>query len=249
MSKPKELHFFIDEEGFDPAPYITDPRERRLFGDFRTWREGSRWYSTYFDATVAVRGEATVAYTFPWYTGVPDRIAEVLGEPMLIYVVRDPVERAASHYHQFRAGGIEWRSVEEALGGPESVYTGPSRYATVLDRYLARFPRERIHIVRQEALLADRQTTLREVFAFLGVDEGYWTDEFERRRNRSDLKWRTEGSRLARVVRRLTGRTGASDAPAVSRELRAELVSRLEPEIAGLENLTGMDLAGWRAVD
>jgi hypothetical protein len=266
MSDPKELHFFIDAEGFDPSPFIADPREAALFGEVRTWDCGVDWYSGYFDPAAAVRGESTVAYTFPWYQGVVDRIADTVGDARLIYVVRDPVERTVSHYHQFRAGGPEWRKIEDAISRPDCVYVGPTRYATILERYLERFPRERIYVLRQDELLSNRRRVLGSIFRFLGVDDSFFSEEMDDRLNRSDVKWsaarheqrsaltkailaptRLLPSRARTRLRRLRSvRPDRYERPEASDELRTRLITWLEPEISGLEKLAGMDLADWR---
>lgn len=266
MSQPKELHFFIDEEGFNPAPYVSDPSEARLFGEWRTWRLGTDWYAQHFAPEAPVRGESSVAYSFPWYEGTAERMAAVVPEARIIYLVRDPVERIVSHYRQYRGGGREWRSLEEALRDPNNVYSAATRYGTVLDRYLDHFSRERMLVIRQDELRDDRRGVLERVYRFLEVDPGFVSPEFEMERNRTDVKGRAyhlaERLRLspaagplrrmpapikARIERRLARpRADRSERPVVRAEIRRRLVDYLEPEIARLEQVTGWNLDRWR---
>jgi hypothetical protein len=266
VSSPKELRFFLAAEDFDPEPFISEPRERRLLGGTGNWERGKRWYASHFSAGAPVRGESSATYTAPWYRQVAPRMAEVLPEAKLIFVVRDPVERIVSHYMHFLSLGREWRPLNTAVARPRSVYVACSRYASVLRPFLERYPRSRIHLMRQEDLLLRRRETLREVFAFLGVDERFWSPKMERLRHPSGRKGRrfrialrVGRSRLAAPLYRLPqeakwaieratySRRGGAERPRVDEALGRELREELEPEIAALEDLTGWDLRDWRS--
>lgn len=67
---------------------------------------GLDWYSRWFDAASAVRGEASVTYTaFPNFPGIPKRMFETIPEAKLLYIVRDPIDRIVSDYvHRFSEG-------------------------------------------------------------------------------------------------------------------------------------------------
>ena len=265
MSSPKELFFFISEDDFDPEPFISEPGERRLFGRTKNWSRGTAWYVSHFRADLPVRGESTPSYASPWYPGVAARMAQMLPEAKLIFMVRDPIERIVSQYMHFLAGGAEWRPLTAAVG-PSSVYVERSRYASLLRPFLEHFPRSRILLLRQEDLLGRRRETLQEVFRFLGVDELFWSPKMERLRQVSGRKGRGYGlaqrfseSRLAAPVYRLpqeakwvleritSGRPRAAERPTVDDALRRRLLEQLEPEIASLEELTGWELSEWRA--
>ncbi|MDQ4106576.1 MAG: sulfotransferase domain-containing protein, partial [Actinomycetota bacterium] len=144
-------------------------------------------------------------------------------EARLVYLVRDPIERAVSQYRHHRAEGAEKRPIEEALPDPQSQYLARSRYHERLVPYLARFPRKRILILTQEDLLADRRATMREVYRFAGVDEAFWSSEHEQRWNAS----------------------GEAPAP-LAGPLRRRLVAELSDDAYRLRELAGRDFPGWR---
>ena len=265
MSSPKELCFFLAEEDFDPEPFISEPRERRLFGPAFNWSRGRRWYEGHFRAGMPVRGESTPGYASLWYPGVASRMAQVVPEAKLIFVVRDPIDRIVSHYMHNRDAGVEWRPLAEAVERPRNAYVGRTMYASLLQPFLKRYPRSRILILRQEDLLRRRRETIGDLFRFLEVDERFWSPKMERERQPSGRK-----GRRFRLVRRLQlSRLGSSfyrlpqeakwvleriafsrspaERPTVDERLRRRLLEGLEPEIAGLEELTGWDLAAWRA--
>jgi len=265
MSSPKELNFFTSEEGFDPEPFIAQPLDRELIRATTNWSRGQEWYESHFNGDAPVRGESSPAYASPWHHGVADRMAQVVPDARLIFMVRDPIDRAVSHYTHLLGEGRERRRVDDALRSSTDLYLGRSRYAALLRPFLERFPRSRILVLRQEDLLSRRRETIGAAFRFLGLDERFWSERMERERNvsrrsgrRTGLLRRLRGSRLAGVgyrlphemkwvVERLSGSSTANALPTPDDETRRALLDQLEPEIAGLEEITGWDLSEWRA--
>jgi hypothetical protein len=169
MSAVKEPHFFAGPENGTPFP----PERIADLGE----------YERLFDPAFAVRGEASPSYTnAPRREGVPERIAELVPDAKLVYLVRDPIERTVSHYRHAVAAGKEQRSLPEALSeisDPHSYLACHSLYARQLELYLRRFPEDGVIVVDQAELLSDREATLRAIFAFLDVDEAFTSEHFE----------------------------------------------------------------------
>jgi hypothetical protein len=144
-------------------------------------------YERLFDPAFEVRGEASPCYAlYPRRKGVPERIKDLVPDAKLIYLVRDPVDRALSHYRFGVAVEDERRSLHDALtdfSDPNSLYTCPGFYAVQLERYLEYFEDGQILVVDQADLLTDRQATLSEIFAFLGVDDSFVSPRFHEEAN------------------------------------------------------------------
>lgn len=159
--RPRELHFFDLEENH---------------------RRGVDWYRSHF-ATWS--GQARVAQTSPLYLylpGVASRIAELLPEARLIFLLRHPADRIRSHYwHEVRYG---WESlpVRRALElesvrlteGPESVrhysYVDRSRYSRQLERYRPAFEDGRVLLLHFSELARSPLLTWQRCLEFLGLD-------------------------------------------------------------------------------
>jgi len=113
-------------------------------------------------------------------------------EAKLIALLRDPVDRALSHYHHEVALGREPLSFEEAIDAePERTrgeeqrmvrepgyfshawwdytYLARGRYAEQLERWLAVFPPEQLFVVASEELASDPGQTYSRVLGFLGA--------------------------------------------------------------------------------
>ena len=85
------LHEYLDRH-----PEIAMAREKELdfFVEQKNWSRGVDWYERQF-AAAPVRGESSPSYTaYPRYRGVPERIRRIVPDAKLVYLVRDPVERA-----------------------------------------------------------------------------------------------------------------------------------------------------------
>lgn len=153
-----------------PQVFVSSPKEPHFF--FHNWDRGVSWYETLFEPGRAqsARGEASTSYSqAPHVPGVPERIASVVPDVKLVYVIRNPVDRIRSQYAHFVDRWRESLSLEQAIIS-RPVYLNASRYAAQLEMYLAHFQREQILIVSSEELRVNREAVLRQVFNFIEVD-------------------------------------------------------------------------------
>lgn len=166
----------------------------------RKYTKGPLWYRAHFPTEVRkhriettlhhpfVVGEATPHYLFN--PRVPERVATVLPDAKLMVLLRNPVERAFSHYRLCLQGNVETRSFAECVAEEERhieaglddycrlvgdsrsarhSYLAHGLYAAHLQRWFRYVPRERLLIMKSEDFFADPAATLHEAFAFLGV--------------------------------------------------------------------------------
>ena len=249
-----------------PEVYVPDKKELYFFTAEDNWDRGIDWYEAQFRAAGDARavGEASVGYSMhPRFDGVPERIAKVLPEVRLIYLVREPVERMISQYRHHAWHGWEVLPIDRALR-ENPVYLDTSRYAMQIERYLDHFGRDAFMVIRTEQLKSDRAATLRTVFDFLGVESRSEIDNVDRefhtsagkRRVRpiagsvqSNTVYRTVSRFIPLRVRRSLYRLGTewiSEQPGISVGLRAHLHDRLRPDVLRLmeyANDPGFD--GW----
>ena len=247
MSKPKELNFFIEE---------------------RNWPRGIDWDKTQFDPDARVRGEASPNYTaFPQHEGVPQRMAEVVPDAKLIYMVRDPIERIAAHWVHNYAKRREKGTLEQTLVHPNTSYVTRSKYAMQLERFLEHYPKEQVLVFQQSELRHKRMETLRQVFEFIGVDAEFNHPRFEQERHQTSGK--TRATRLAvRLEKMGRGRRGrffpsnfwlvlddrlplrrAIKRPDVKAALPEETLEELRADALRLRELTGRDFSNWKIWD
>jgi len=175
----KEVHFF--DGGLRP--------------EVDTFAKGAAWHRAHFPLRRKLGHDVKVFEASPLYMFhplAPDRIASIIPDVKLIAVLRDPVERAISHYGHEKRKGRESLPILEAMMAEESrlegalreknykshefihfSYKARGRYAEQLLRYCNRFPAENILILQNRDLLLRTRETLCSVFKFLGVNPSH----------------------------------------------------------------------------
>jgi hypothetical protein len=94
----KEVHYFDQQENFSKGIEWY----RRCFPS-PVWEDGRR----------SITGEASPSYLINRYA--PERLAGAVPEARLIVLLRNPVDRAYSHYHMAVRNGNELKSFEEVV--------------------------------------------------------------------------------------------------------------------------------------
>jgi len=142
-------------------------------------------------------GEATPHYLET--AEVPGRLWEVLPKTKIVVLLRNPIDRALSHYHHWLRFKWEKRSFEaaiaselELLSDPVNLSCEPSAavrdsqkflwrglYFQFLQNWLSVFPREQLLILRSEDLYENPQPIYDRVLEFLELP-AYQLDEFRR---------------------------------------------------------------------
>lgn len=122
-------------------------------------------------------GEASTSYL--WDEETPRRIREFNPATRIIIMLREPVQRAYSHYLNDVREGYEKRpfltAIEEDLRaerkgwGVSSLYVDLGRYCEQVRRYLEFFPGQ-VLVLFFEEFIRDPRAALRQTFSFLGVD-------------------------------------------------------------------------------
>jgi sulfotransferase family protein len=175
-------------------PQITGPSWKEVSFFDRHYARGEAWYRGNFPNSLRARGlvgEASPSYLF--HPLAPERVAALVPQAKLVALVRNPADRAFSHYQHEVALGREPLSFEQALEAEDErlrgeedrmrsdpayfsqawwdyTYRARGRYAEQLERWLAVFPREQLLIVPNEDLDAEPGETHARVLAFLGAE-------------------------------------------------------------------------------
>ncbi|MBO7447902.1 sulfotransferase domain-containing protein [bacterium] len=187
-SPVKELFYFDD--------YYTRPIE---------------WYKSFFPTkkeqeklerdlvASVITGEASPSYFFHPYAA--KRIKETLPQIKLILVLRDPIERAYSHYNHIKRLNREPLSFEEAIEkeqeritpdieklAKDEFYKADQRrdysyltrgyYAKQLKEWFKHFPKEQLLIVQSEEFYRETPKVYNEIVEYLGLNS-YTLPTFE----------------------------------------------------------------------
>ncbi|NET41317.1 tetratricopeptide repeat protein [Okeania sp. SIO2B3] len=152
------------------------------------FHRGIDWYQAHFpcisESKKFLTGEASTTYFDAQYA--PCRIFHFFPKTKLILIMRNPVDRAISHYyHQVRLNK-EFRSCEVAINSQleklskiyhpnywnfAGDYIASGVYVEFLKKWLAIFPREQLLILKSEDFYRDSATTMKQVFDFLDLPD------------------------------------------------------------------------------
>jgi len=180
MSEPKEVNFFSKEEIEAQGLYYTD---------FKVKDMGA--YQRLFDGVKHEKavGEGSVSYLY--YPDTPKKIKVALPDVKIIILLRNPVERAFSHYlMDLRLGlvDIPFENIVSHDVTNQKIdlfyqqYIELGLYYEQVKRYLNIFGQEKVKIYLQEDLRTRSDDVITGLYAFLGVDKSYRPD-MERQHN------------------------------------------------------------------
>jgi hypothetical protein len=189
MSPVKEPCYFA---------YAENPPEMAGPGDEAANRESGAVYASdaYHElfagaTTESIVGEASPVYLYD--EDAPRLLRNQCPDATLIAILRNPIERAYSHYLQLVQSGREpLDSFEAALDAEKERreagwewswhYRRMGFYGRQVARYLDHFDREQMHVYRFEELTADPVGFAQTVYQALGVDPSFEPDTSVRRR-------------------------------------------------------------------
>lgn len=264
MSPEKETDYFsLGDLPPEDVPRNASAYRARTLADYERLFAGA--------GTARAVGEASPTYLF--YPRSAERMQRLLPDAKVVCILRDPVERAYSHFALARKMGFELEEDFEAAVALEDqrwaedrsmrfTYTRASLYHDGLRAFLERYPRERTLVLPFDDLAADPASTMRRVHAFLGVDPSFAPDvSVVHNRSmlpRSGLVREAFGRpfRLRRFLQRnlpprLVTRLGnliMRRPPGVPADTRARLLPRFVEDVRRLEALLGRDLSAWRSI-
>jgi hypothetical protein len=179
----KELHFFDQPEHFD---------------------NGAEWYRRCFprlslkDGQRSITGEATPYYLFD--PPVAERMAEIVPKARLITLLRNPIDRAYSHYQMQVKRGTEPRTFEEAIEQQHSSYVSRGIYVDQLLRWFEFFSKEQMLILKSEDFFERPVEILKVVLTFLDLPD--WqpdASDLQQRRHTGAYKQKMDPSTRRRL--------------------------------------------------
>lgn len=255
------LHYYL---GFHPGISASQPKELNFFIEGNNWERGVDWYASHFDPTAPVRLESSPNYTtWPHHEGIAERMAEVVPDAKLIFLVRDPIARIEAHWVHNYAKRRERGTVIETITHPNTTYVLRSRYFMQLERFMRFYDREQILVFQQSDLRDRRPQTLREVFEFVGVDPAFEHKAFNAVRHRTSKKRRATraGMKIQEWSRTDWGRrvpkvfwnyaegglrlSKPIERPNLREELPDDVLEALREDALRLREFTGRDFANW----
>jgi len=255
----KDVHFF---RSWDEQPALCDGKP-------------IEFYHGLFDDRASARVRVDVsAGLLGGGTQTARRMQPLMPDCRFVAILRDPVERAASHY-TYLSGRVELpyglRELAEdpRLPDPHEILRD-GFYARRLEEFFEFYPRDRFLVLLYDDLLADPRAFLRKVYTFLDVDPELEPSQLnhrinEPRRVRSKVLYRLQVSlgsyflrrglhRLRKLAKRLrlpewVGRLNERrlERQPIDLPTRRALRDLYRSDVERLSTLISRDLAMWLA--
>jgi hypothetical protein len=183
------LHKYLGQH-----PYIIPSFKKEVHFFDKSFHKGKSWYKSHFPIFKRLRkklsGEASPYYIF--HPLVPERIYSIIPNVKLILILRNPIDRAYSHYNMEYNRGDEKNSFKEVIKLEERrlkneehkirkgqyswehqchSYLARGKYVEQLENWLKFFRKKQILIITSEDLFLNPQKECSKLFKFLGLPD------------------------------------------------------------------------------
>jgi|MTBAKSStandDraft_2_1061841.scaffolds.fasta_scaffold03295_7 hypothetical protein len=153
-----------------PDVFMPDIKEPAFFSKY--YNKGLEWYESLFAKARPgqITGEATVEYMVD--ADSPLRIKKDIPNIKLIFILRNPIDRAWSHYWHRVKMGEETRKFEDILHGKAVLEEYIIRYGfyyKCIERYYNLFGADQIKIVILEEAATNFSAVISDIYFFIGI--------------------------------------------------------------------------------
>ncbi len=269
------LYYYLQQH---PRVYMSPVKEPDFFcfeGRKDLGNHSITRIEAYQDLFRDVSGEEAIGEASHCYLYEPravERIEHHIPEAKFIAVLRNPVDRAYSHFlHMVRNGTEPLTDFAQALQEDErrknpQDYVGRGLYHAQLKRYFDAFGRDSVKVYLYEDLGDAPLDTLRDAFRLLGVDDTFVPDVSLKRNVSGSPRYKTLDRflrrpsfvkealklylpaglrwRLSKAFDDLKTRNLVGPPP-VQPELRQQLIEAYREDVLKLQPLIGRDLSRW----
>lgn len=247
-------------------PDLYLPERRKEIHFFNLYYDrGLDWYQDFFPSEGSNRTMGEITPDYLYFPETPGRIHQHFPDCKFLTILRNPADRAYSHYGFLIRELDESRSFEAVMEQEPEVFDR-GLYAAQLKRYLKFFPIENFLILVFEEVMSDRDRALTQIANFLDINaDKFAPDNLKGKVNASRRSRFPQARRLVRNLRdelrnkdldwiwNMAKRSGLErlfesqqPLPKVSPAYRKALLSQYQADISSLQKLLNKDLSFWQ---
>lgn len=201
------LHTYLTAH---PDIYLPKQKETKYFVDDALYAKGiSSYEETWYSSHLNERAVGEVDPDYMYFEHALDRMREniEIDKAKFIFIFREPVSRAFSHYLMTYRRGIEPLSFKEAINAEHKriqqdyysrmhySYIDRGFYYRQVKRFLNYVDAEQILYILSEDLLYNTESTVNECFRFLGVNPDVEVN-YEERQHKASMPRSVKFTRL-----------------------------------------------------
>jgi hypothetical protein len=178
MPETKEIHFF--------NKYDSNFNEKDIFNE-----NNLGYYKKFFKR---FNGEKAIGEVTPMYLCdpyAPKRIKQILPKVKLIAILRNPIDRAYSHYWMAKSKGHTDLNFKKIVENKEDKFIKRGLYFNQLKKYYDLFDQCQIKIIIFSEIKKNEELVLKDIYNFLDVNSDFITENLNNREN-SSSKYRSK---------------------------------------------------------
>lgn len=208
------LYTMLDEH---PDIYMAKPikPEPKYFCSEDCLVKGREYYlNAYYNMDgYKAYGEKSTSYIT--VSGVSCNISILFPEMKIVFILRNPIERAVSNYWFSVKNQIEKESFLYAIKNQEEriindpmlsysvhpfAYLERGKYAKYIKRFFDYFPRERVYVIKWEDFIKDFAGEIKKIYNFLEVKDSFIPPSRNNRINASERKYNVLSSEAKKYL-------------------------------------------------
>jgi len=269
MSPVKEPFFF---SFINKKPYFKGPFDQKTNEEIITSLDE---YKNLFQGVNDEKAIGECSNSYLYFQDSAAHIKKFIPECKIIIILRNPLERAFSHYMQAVMIGHENLIFEEALKKEKErlkvnwrwhyQYVGQGMYYHQVKKYLEIFEMQMVKICFFEDLIHNPKDFMKKIYQFLGVQSEF-VPELDKIYNRSGLpknrfvhKFLRDSNLIKEITRPFTSTTmrgklynilsvinyDFKNKPIINKETRKYLADAFKNDSLKLQNIINRDLSAW----
>src|SRR3989344_5825503 len=159
-------------------------KEIHFFNNNDNYQKGLFWYESFFNKCPINKKTGEITSSYLTSPNAADRIYKLYPDVKIIICLRDPIERAFSHYlHDLRCGHLKKNIPfqKALLQNPQYIENG--LYYKYLKNYFALFPKKNILIMLYEDINKNPIKYIQTIYKFIGIDYNFIPSVINKRFN------------------------------------------------------------------
>ena len=163
-----------------PALHLPKYKETHFFRDDEKYRKGLDFYFSFHFHPSEEGMLAEINPEYSYFPACAERISENLGTIKIIFILRNPVERAYSHYKMTQSRGLESLDFISALEKEATrlntafdhinfSYISRGKYISQIERFENTFGKENVKVFLFEELIQNPEAIVKSTIEFVGL--------------------------------------------------------------------------------
>lgn len=155
-----------------PEIYLPDIKELHFFSYESVYQKGFDWYESNFSDVTVEKAVGEISPSYLPLKSTAERIYNYNPDMRLIVILRNPIDRAYSHYCMaMRTNKVE-KNIDKGLS-LNSPYVQWGLYHEQITRFMELFPKSQIKVLLFDDIKLKPKSLLKDVYSYLNVDTSF----------------------------------------------------------------------------